>query len=103
VSAAIALRVYRHRLGFAKYDLAMSAENQVFVVRAGWRFVGRRRRLPMITIIEEGWMPRPGQLWGVKLTSRSTSRSMRCSVPHSRVGARVKGLDETPTLKRIGR
>ena len=61
VYTTIALRVYRQRLGFANYDLALSAENKVLVVRSGWRFVGLRR-LPMVTVIEEGWMPRPAQL-----------------------------------------
>jgi hypothetical protein len=36
----------RWRLGFVKYDLALSAEDQVLIVYTGWRFVGLRGRLP---------------------------------------------------------
>lgn len=76
VYTTIALRVYRQRLGFASYDLALSAENKVLVVRSGWRFVGLRRRLPMVTIIDEGSNPRPASSRGFEPGHRAA-----CATP----------------------
>jgi hypothetical protein len=62
VYATVARRTYRPRLGFARYDLALSAEDSVMLLTSGWRFVGLRRSPPLVEVLEEGWVPRPAQL-----------------------------------------
>ncbi len=58
VRATVARRTYRRRLGFAKYELALSAEDAVLVLHSGRRFIGFRR-VPLVEVLEEGWVPRP--------------------------------------------
>ena len=60
VHATAAVRTYRRRLGFVEYDLAVSAEGRVVTLDDGWRFVGARRP-PLVTVVETGWIPRPGR------------------------------------------
>jgi hypothetical protein len=62
VHATVARRTYRRRLGFARYDLALSAEDSVLVLASGWRFAGFGRPPPLVEVIEQGWLPRPGPL-----------------------------------------
>jgi hypothetical protein len=63
VYARFGRRTYeQRRLGFRKYDLAMSAEDDVVVLHTGWRFVGFRRQLPLVETLAEGWVPRPAEL-----------------------------------------
>jgi hypothetical protein len=49
-------------LGFARSDLALSAEDGVLVLWSGWQFTGFGRPPPLVEVIEAGWVPRPGQL-----------------------------------------
>jgi hypothetical protein len=51
----------RRRLGWAEYDLALLAEDRIFILRHGWRFIGTRRSAPLCQVIAEGWIPRPGR------------------------------------------
>lgn len=44
VHATVARRTYRRRLGFAEYDLALSAEGSVLVLDSGWRPSSRSSR-----------------------------------------------------------
>jgi len=62
VYATVARLTYGRRLGFSKYDLALSAEDAVVVLHTSWGFVGIRRRVPLVEVIAEGWVPRPAQL-----------------------------------------
>lgn len=64
VRATVARRTYRRRLGFAQGDLALSAEGSIVVLCSGWRFVGFGPPLPLVEVIEEGWIPRPATLQG---------------------------------------
>jgi hypothetical protein len=40
----------------------MSVEDDVVVLHTGWRFVGFRRRVPLVETLAEGWVPRPAEL-----------------------------------------
>ena len=59
VYATFARRTYQPRLGFARYDLALSGEGDVLILQTGWRFLGWRHRAPLIEVLAEGWVPRP--------------------------------------------
>jgi hypothetical protein len=61
VFATVARRTYRRRYGWAEQDLALSAEGRVLVLVAGWRFVGWRGQLPLVDVVAEGSIPRPGR------------------------------------------
>jgi len=58
VHATIAQRTYRHRLGWAQYDLALLAEDRIYLLREGWKFAGARRHAPLCQVAAEGWIPR---------------------------------------------
>jgi hypothetical protein len=59
VHATIAQRTYRHRLGWAQYDLALLAEDHIYILRRGWKFIGARPQEPLCQLVAEGWIPRP--------------------------------------------
>jgi hypothetical protein len=59
VHATIALRTYRRRLAWAEQDLALHAEDRIYVLDHGWRFIGTRRTPPLYEVVAEGWLPRP--------------------------------------------
>jgi hypothetical protein len=62
VHATIAQRTYRHRLGWARYDVALLAEDRIYILREGWKFVGARPHAPLYEAVAEGWIPRPNGL-----------------------------------------
>jgi hypothetical protein len=58
VHAVVARRTYRHRFGFAQYDIAIEREGDVDVLHGGWHWIGRRVA-PLVEILDEGWIPLP--------------------------------------------